>query len=260
MLESWKNFSEQCQKTMARDPPATGPICSRMYDNYSCWPDTPANTTANVSCPWYLPWYNKVKDGYVFKNCSPDGQWVLDSDGNPWRDSSQCEHDAMDKLNEEAFIKLYLILRIMHIVGYSLSLAALFLALLILIGFRKLHCMRNYIHMNLFASFILRAISILISDAVINTHHKINDYNIQELLQRKVSIGCRVAMVLMQYSVVASYYWLFVEGLYLLNLLVIAVFSEKSYFNIYLCIGWGTPVLVVVPWVVVKYLYENRQL
>lgn len=43
----------------------------------------------------------------------------------------------------------------------------------------------------------------------------------------------------MQYGIVANYCWLLVEGIYLHNLLVVAVFSERSYFTLYLCIGWG---------------------
>lgn len=43
----------------------------------------------------------------------------------------------------------------------------------------------------------------------------------------------------MQYGIVANYCWLLVEGIYLHNLLVLAVFSERSYFTLYLCIGWG---------------------
>lgn len=60
-----------------------------------------------------------------------------------------------------------------------------------------------------------------------------------------VSVGnqattwCRIAMVMMQYSVIANNYWLLVEGIYLHSLLVITVFSEKKYFYIYMAIGWG---------------------
>ena len=44
---------------------------------------------------------------------------------------------------------------------------------------------------------------------------------------------------MMQYSIMANSYWLLVEGIYLHNLLVITVFTERNYFKIYLCIGWG---------------------
>lgn len=36
------------------------------------------------------------------------------------------------------------------------------------VSLRKLHCMRNNIHMNLFGSFILRALSILLKDALLD--------------------------------------------------------------------------------------------
>lgn len=52
-------------------------------------------------------------------------------------------------------------------------------------------------------------------------------------------ISCRIAVVMMQYSILANSYWLLVEGIYLHNLLVITVFTERNYFKIYLCIGWG---------------------
>lgn len=49
----------------------------------------------------------------------------------------------------------------------------------------------------------------------------------------------------MQYSILANSYWLLVEGIYLHNLLVITVFTERNYFKIYLCIGWGEPACCV---------------
>ncbi|XP_014340032.1 glucagon receptor [Latimeria chalumnae] len=258
--EGWKRYMDECQKNMSREPPAKVLVCNRTSDKFSCWPDALPNTTVNLSCPWYLPWYKKVQHGYLFKKCGPDGQWVLGPDGRPWRDDSQCRRDESELQAQEEFARTYESFIIMYTVGYSLSLAALVLALGILVGFRKLHCMRNYIHINLFVSFILRAVSILVKDALVNTQYKKKiDYEnkVQVWLSGEAMVGCRTAMVLMQYGIAANYYWLLVEGIYLHNLLVIAVFSEKSYFNIYLCIGWGAPVLFVVPWVIVKYLYEN---
>ncbi|KFO52936.1 Glucagon receptor, partial [Corvus brachyrhynchos] len=75
----------------------------------------------------------------------------------------------------------------------------------------------------------------------------------------QAAAGCRAATVFMQYGIVANYCWLLVEGIYLHNLLVVAVFSERNYFTLYLCIGWGAPMLFLIPWVIVKFLYENIQ-
>uniref|UniRef100_A0A8C8S6G0 Glucagon receptor n=1 Tax=Pelusios castaneus TaxID=367368 RepID=A0A8C8S6G0_9SAUR len=261
LFESWKAYSEECHQNMSLQPPPTELVCNRTFDKFSCWPDTLPNTTVNVSCPWFLPWHRKVKHRYVFKKCGLDGEWVKRANGQPWRDSTQCEMDTEDLEAQDKFAKTYGSFKVMYTVGYSVSLGALLLALAILLGFSKLHCMRNYIHMNLFASFVLKGVSVLVIDTLLKTRYneKIDDYNVGIWLSDEAAAGCRAATVFMQYGIVANYCWLLVEGVYLHNLLVHAVFSERSYFTLYLGIGWGAPILFLIPWVAVKFSYENIQ-
>ncbi|NXY48832.1 GLR protein, partial [Ceuthmochares aereus] len=75
----------------------------------------------------------------------------------------------------------------------------------------------------------------------------------------QAALGCRAAQVLMQYCILANHYWFLVEAIYLYKLLIGAVFSEKNYYRLYLYLGWGTPVVFVVPWMAAKYLKENAE-
>ncbi|XP_056143937.1 glucagon receptor [Lampris incognitus] len=269
LAENWTLYREECTRNNSRDPPSTGLVCNRSFDYYACWPDGLPNTTVSVSCPWYLPWHYKVQHGMVHKECDANGQWVT------VKNTSECESND-PSLVRNNYGEILSKFRIMYTVGYSLSLVALVLALGILISFRKLHCMRNNIHMNLFASFILRALSILIKDALLETSalsiasHDIGSDQergfprasiqpVELLVNNETTVSCRIAVVMMQYSIMANSYWLLVEGIYLHNLLVITVFTERNYFNIYLCIGWGAPLIFLVPWVIFKYLYENEK-
>ncbi|XP_067333712.1 glucagon receptor isoform X4 [Channa argus] len=268
LKESWKLYMQECDHNNSQHPPSTGLVCNRTFDNYACWPDGLPNTIVNVPCPWYLPWYHKeaicvclcaVQHGMVYQECDANGQWVTT------KNTSECDSNNLHQ-------QYYGHIRIMYTVGYSLSLVALVLALGILIFFRKLHCMRNNIHMNLFASFILRALSILIKDALLDANITSQGLSrdqeqgfsqasippVELLVNNETTISCRIAVAMMQYSIMANSYWLLVEGIYLHNLLVITVFTERKYFNIYLCIGWGTPLIFLVPWLIAKYLYENQ--
>uniref|UniRef100_A0A3B4XRK5 Glucagon receptor b n=1 Tax=Seriola lalandi dorsalis TaxID=1841481 RepID=A0A3B4XRK5_SERLL len=229
--EQWSNYKNQCLDYLNATPPTTGLVCNRTFDLYACWPDGLPGTTVNVSCPWFLPWYRK-------------GLYV-------------CAFSMVSLLAlQQQYGRILSQLRIMYTVGYSLSLGALLLALGILITFRKLHCMRNNIHMNLFASFILRAVSILVKDALLTlTLDPRSSSDTQT--QAWAVTWCRGAMVMMQYSVMANNYWLLVEGIYLHSLLVITVFSEKKYFYIYLAIGWGAPLIFVLPWITSSKNLQN---
>uniref|UniRef100_A0A8K9XM81 Glucagon receptor b n=1 Tax=Oncorhynchus mykiss TaxID=8022 RepID=A0A8K9XM81_ONCMY len=246
LMEQWTSYKNQCSQSIVATPPATGLVCNRTFDQYACWPDGLPGTTVNVSCPWYLPWYRKVQQGVVYRVCSGDGRWAP-------KNTSECEQDDPGQQHYGSILSKF---RAMYTVGYSLSLGALVLALGILVSFRKLHCMRNNIHMNLFSSFILRAVSILIKDVLLDSLPS----HISSSMPLLMTVaGCRIAMVMMQYSVIANNYWLLVEGIYLHSLLVVTVFTERNYFCIYLFIGWGAPLIFVLPWVIVKYLYENEE-
>uniref|UniRef100_A0A8C2CSF4 Gastric inhibitory polypeptide receptor n=1 Tax=Cyprinus carpio TaxID=7962 RepID=A0A8C2CSF4_CYPCA len=257
-VQEWNRYRNECIVKISSQPTTSGLFCKSMFDMYACWTDGVPNTTVKVPCPWYLPWYDQVRNGFVSRECGPDGQWLTVNDSSTWRDHSQCNADDSKQIEQMTILAYF---RVMYTVGYSLSLASLSLALVILLIFRKLRCTRNYIHTNLFASFILRAVSILTRDALLmkDAPEFRDNKDVSIVLSDQVMSGCRVAQVLMQYCVGANYSWLLVEGLYLHNLLVLMVFSENSYFCVYLFIGWGTPVLFVVPWIVVRYLYENTR-
>ncbi|KAI4891178.1 hypothetical protein NFI96_016487, partial [Prochilodus magdalenae] len=259
LMARWMMYRDNCLQNNSREPPATGLVCNRTFDKYACWPDGLANTTVSVPCPGYLPWHKSVQHGLVYLECDADGQW------SKKKNTSECEPNDPDQMDTQHYGRILSKFRAMYTVGYSLSLGALVLALGILVAFRKLHCMRNNIHMNLFASFILRASSILIKDALLerpslNIDPGITtDLEMEWLVKNETAVGCRIAMVMMQYSIIANSYWLLVEGIYLHNLLAVTVLTEGNYFSVYLCIGWGAPLIFVLPWIIVKYLYENEE-
>lgn len=53
-------------------------------------------------------------------------------------------------------------------------------------------------------------------------------------------------MAFFQFSILANYFWLLVEGMYLQTLLALTFVFQKKYFWWYVLIGWGEYVLVSV--------------
>ncbi|XP_019062235.1 glucagon receptor isoform X4 [Fukomys damarensis] len=278
LFEKWKLYSDQCHHNLSLLPAPTEPLTSTPAGR-TPHPTPQPTSPAPGTCPGI------TKHRLVFKECGPDGQWVRGPRGQPWRNASQCQMDDQEIEVQKEVAKMYSRFQMMYTVGYSLSLGALLLALAILLALSKLHCTRNYIHLNLFASFVLKAGSVLVIDWLLKIRYsqKIgDDLSVSVWLSDGAVAGCRMAAVIMQYGVVANYCWLLVEGMYLHSLLSLATFPERSFFTLYLGIGWGewadarretgqpgfktsaaaptgAPLLFVIPWVVVKCLFENIQ-
>lgn len=49
---------------------------------------------------------------------------------------------------------------------------------------------------------------------------------------------------------------LFMEGLYLHNLMFLNLFRENRV-KIYCYLGWGLPMIFIIPWVILKRINEN---
>ncbi|XP_053564521.1 glucagon-like peptide 2 receptor [Bombina bombina] len=259
-LKMWSQYKDECLEKLERERSSiTGVYCNGTFDQYACWPHSPPGNIS-VPCPWYLPWVQSGNMGYVYRYCSDKGIWQkIENSTDIWRDHSECSENNHFKQNEKERALLS-ILQICYTVGYSISLATLILALLVLLICRRLHCTRNFIHVNLFASMIMKALTVIVKDVALhNTYsRRYNDeMGWMSFLKPEVVATCRASQVLMHFFTGANYFWLLVEGIYLYTILVTVVLSEKGLLKRYLVIGWLFPVLFVTPWVVARICLEN---
>uniref|UniRef100_A0A287D650 ADCYAP receptor type I n=1 Tax=Ictidomys tridecemlineatus TaxID=43179 RepID=A0A287D650_ICTTR len=211
----------------------SSPGCPGMWDNITCWKPAHVGEMVLVSCPEVFRIFNPDQDmGVVSRNCTEYG-W---SEPFPHYFDA-CGFDDYDtETGDQDYY--YLSVKALYTVGYSTSLVTLTTAMVILCRFRKLHCTRNFIHMNLFVSFMLRAISVFIKDWILYAEQDSNHCFIS-------TVACKAVMVFFHYCVVSNYFWLFIEGLYLFTLLVETFFPERRYFYWYTIIGWVNFVLFI---------------
>ncbi|XP_053116546.1 pituitary adenylate cyclase-activating polypeptide type I receptor isoform X2 [Hemicordylus capensis] len=252
----------------------SSPGCAGMWDNLTCWKPAFVGEVVIVRCPALFTVVN-FKDGWDVnsKAYAQPGEFELldDSDqilGDPstlnvvsrncteegWSETYPHYFDACGFYENENVTDgqdyYYLSVKALYTVGYSTSLVSLTTAMVILCRFRKLHCTRNFIHMNLFVSFILRAISVFIKDGILYAEQDSNHCFIS-------TVECKAVMVFFHYCVMSNYFWLFIEGLYLFTLLVETFFPERRYFYWYTIIGWGTPTICVTVWAVLRLHFDN---
>uniref|UniRef100_A0A8D0FNT4 Vasoactive intestinal polypeptide receptor 1 n=1 Tax=Strix occidentalis caurina TaxID=311401 RepID=A0A8D0FNT4_STROC len=220
--------------------------CLTEWDGVSCWSAVPVGQSRAVTCPDILHIFKKSK-ALIQRNCTESG-WSFPSP--PYYNA--CELEAVGNNNDTEAKKGYFVtMKVLYTCGYSTSLAALFLAIGIFSCFRKLHCTRNSIHIHFFTSFILRGAAVFIKDAVLFSDESIDHCTMS-------TVNCKVAITFFQYSVLANFYWLLVEGMYLQTLLLLTFTSDKRYIWWYILIGWGEPELGGCKWVAEPFPLSHR--
>ncbi|XP_045925023.1 parathyroid hormone 3 receptor isoform X2 [Micropterus dolomieu] len=230
--------------------------CIPEWDGIICWPRSGAGQMVSVLCPEYI--YDFNHRGRAYRQCDATGSWEqVPSINRTWANYTECTTylTSNHRSQEEVFERLHL----MYTVGYSISLASLLVAVSILCYFKRLHCTRNYIHIHLFTSFICRAISIFVKDAVLYSISDDSNAEPEFTAQKPHMAGCKVAVTFFLYFLATNHYWILVEGLYLHSLIFMAFLSDKNYLWALTIIGWGVPAVFVSVWVSARASLADTQ-
>ncbi|XP_076472966.1 vasoactive intestinal polypeptide receptor 1-like [Babylonia areolata] len=254
----------ECQIRILTNPPLSlnHSHCSPVWDTLMCWPETRAGTVAVQPCPDYIDKFRL--DQNATRTCLENGSWYVHPGINaPWTNFTKC------MLNNTVPPVSHLIrshmgwIHLMYNVNYGLSLGSLVLAVLIMLSFKRLHCPRNTVHLNLFVTFILRASVSFLKDNLLVKGIGFPSDVIQTpsgavtFRPNRTHWECKLFFTTFHYVLGANYMWIFVEALYLHCLITVAVFSERTGLKYYIVFGWTMPLSFVIPWAIVRATNEN---
>ncbi|KAF0046800.1 hypothetical protein F2P81_000433 [Scophthalmus maximus] len=217
--------------------------CKTRWDEIGCWLRSEVGQVVNLSCSEVFQHFSSIQ-GYVYRNCTVHG-W---SEMYPPYEEACVFSDDGEPESEKSYLSTF---RQVYTVGYATSLITLITAIVVLTAFRKFHCTRNYIHINLFSSFVLRASAVFIKDTVLFADETLDHCSMS-------TSACKSAVAFFQFSILANYFWLLVEGMYLQTLLALTFVSQRKYFWWYILIGWGLPSTVLILWVLTRFFYDDR--
>ncbi|XP_061653637.1 growth hormone releasing hormone receptor a isoform X2 [Phyllopteryx taeniolatus] len=204
--------------------------CQTEWDEIGCWLRADAGQVVNVSCSDVFQHFSSGQ-GFVYRNCTADG-W---SDIYPPYEDVCAFSDDGGPESETSYLSTF---RQVYTVGYATSLISLITAIVVFTAFRKFHCTRNYIHVNLFSSFVLRASAVFVKDTVLFADETLDHCSVS-------TTACKSAVAFFQFSILANYFWLLVEGMYLQTLLALTFVSQRKYFWWYILTGWGEFLLIL---------------
>ncbi|XP_033610284.1 parathyroid hormone 2 receptor isoform X5 [Cryptotermes secundus] len=224
-------------------PTGYGLLCPQVWDGIMCWPPTPAGKNHEQPCAEYFAGFDHQAN--ASKLCLPSGQWFRDASNTTWTNYSRCFSDPtitvpvnFSEVDNNPLISEYFpALKTIAQVGYTVSLSTLVIACCILATIKKLRCPRNMLHLHLFVSFIMRAFMALLKDILfvggVGLRMDVVEKNGSSYFYDQSSWLCKTVTSIWQYCIMANYSWILMEGLYLHNLIFLALFSDTSAITLY---------------------------
>ncbi|XP_012938918.2 corticotropin-releasing factor receptor 1 [Aplysia californica] len=177
----------------------------------------------------------------VSKACLENGTW------GPANYNACMVSEPMNNILDYLDPKDLMGVRIIYNIGYTSTTITLFIALFILLYFRSLRCLRNIIHCHFIVAFIFKNIFWLV----------LHNGLARVLISGPPKWVCKVFVFGYNYFHTTTFFWMFVEGLYLFTIIVWAFSTQKIRIWHYVIIGWIIPMVCVLAWAVVKANLED---
>ncbi|XP_048242200.1 parathyroid hormone/parathyroid hormone-related peptide receptor-like isoform X1 [Haliotis rufescens] len=237
-----------------------GQWCPPTWDEVLCWDKAPAGQAVLQRCPNYISGFDT--DHHAERRCTENGTWWFNPSINKtWTNFSQCsptrDIDLMGSMTGANRLKM------LYTVGYGISLGSLIIAVIIMLCCRRLNSKSNTLHINLFFAFILRASVSFLKGALfvrqvgLEKDVRENEDGILEFVDGP-HWECRLLVTIFMYSICVSQLWIFMEGLYLHNLIYRTLSTERRGVKPYIFLGWLLPFTFLIPWVIVRYTLDNH--
>ncbi|BFG00368.1 PDF receptor [Drosophila madeirensis] len=273
---------ENCSAIFANyTQPESGIYCNFTWDTLTCWPPTPAGVMARMHCPAGFHGVDPRK--FAIRKCEMDGSWGTRPDTTNmtaeaiaagWTDYGPCYRPEVIRLMQQMgskdidlYIEIARHTRTLEIVGLCLSLIALLVSLVIFCSFRSLRNNRTRIHKNLFVAMVLQVLIRLTiyldqfqrgSKSSGSSSNSSSTSSLSAI--ENTPYLCEASYVLLEYARTAMFMWMFIEGLYLHNMVTVAVFQGQFPLKFFSRLGWCVPILMTTVWARCTVMYMDTSM
>ncbi|XP_064647627.1 calcitonin gene-related peptide type 1 receptor-like isoform X2 [Lineus longissimus] len=242
-MDTAKKIAEaRCVDEILMKPyPTDGRLyCNRTWDGWGCWNDTPAGELAYTACPSFMEGFDpRLKANKI---CTINGTWwIHPMTGKRWSNYTTCV-DRSGMQTDKAVLTVF-------IAGYSASMIAMVLSLIIFFSFKQLNCDRITLHKNLFISYVLNGLLWILFYTLVAYDPVVLGQN---------PLWCRVMHIFTSYFTVCNFFWMFNEGLYLHTIIVVAFSSGKKLLIGCHLIGWVLPLIPVTIYTLLRGLSSDE--
>ncbi|XP_023387804.1 growth hormone-releasing hormone receptor [Pteropus vampyrus] len=215
--------------------------CPGTWDGLLCWPMAGSGERVALPCPDFFSHFSS-EPGAVQRDCTITG-W-----SEPFPPYPVACPVPVELLTEEK--SYFSTVKIIYTLGHSISVVALLVAIAILVALRRLRCPRNYIHTQLFVTFILKAGAVFLKDATLFHGENTDHCSFSTVL-------CKVSVATSHFATMTNFSWLLAEAVYLTCLLASTSPSTRRAFWWLVLAGWGLPLLFTGTWVCCKSAFED---